>query len=94
MMKPLPSQRPSFKPLHKMLTGAISSRLLMGGLTLGVFNVLGNWQIAEQVATDLDTDTGNTECILDGLTNIGLLEKREGRYRNLPLSNIYLSSRS
>ena len=93
-MKQMPLQVPSFRPLHKMLTGAISSRLLQGGLNLKIFDALQDWRTAEQTAAELGTDTANTEYFMDALTNIGLLEKRRGRYRNMPLTNQYLSSAS
>ncbi len=93
-MKQMPPKVPSFKPLHKMLTGAISSRLLLGGLNLKIFDVLEDWRTAEQTAAELGTNAGSTEYFMDALTNIGLLEKRGGRYRNMPMTNQYLSSAS
>jgi SAM-dependent methyltransferase len=91
-MRPLPPEGPSFKPLHDMLTAAIPARLLQAGLRLGIFNVLGTWRTADEVAAELDADANNTGFVLDALTNIGLIEKREWRYRNSALANHYLSS--
>ncbi len=93
-MKILPAQETSFKPLHKMLIGAISARLLTGGLNLRLFDAVREWRTAEQAAADLGADIRNTEYFLDALTNIGLLEKKAGRYRNMPLSARYLVSGS
>lgn len=93
-MKPLPTEVLSFRPLHKMLTGAIASRLLTGGLNIKIFDVLEDWRTAEQAAAGCDTGIRNTEYFLDALANTGLLEKKEGRYRNMPLSSLYLVSGS
>lgn len=94
-MKQMPLQAPgSFRPLHKMLTGAIKSRLLLGGLNLKIFDALEEWATSEQVSVNLNSDTKSTEYFMDALTNIGLLEKRGGHYRNMLLSSLYLSSSS
>ncbi|WP_419662047.1 O-methyltransferase, family II [Desulfosarcina variabilis str. Montpellier] len=90
-MRPLPTQGPSFTPLHDMLTAAIPARLLQAGLALGIFNVLGTFRTAGEVAAELDADASNTRLVLDALTNVGLIEKSEGRYQNSALANHYLS---
>ena len=93
-MIPLPKEGRTFKPLYDMLTAAIPARLLQAGLTLGVFNVLGTWRTAPEAAAEMGADTRNARFFLDALTNIGLIEKCHGRYRNSPLADRHLASDS
>jgi predicted O-methyltransferase YrrM len=96
MMKELPRDPLSYRPLHEMLIGATRAHLLKSAMSLRVFDVLepDTFKSGADVAEALGTHPGNTGHFLDTLTTIGLLEKRQGSYRNLPVTEKFLTSGS
>jgi len=90
----LPTQTQSFRPLHEIMISQIRSRLLQAGLSLGVFDLLGDFRTAGEAAAEMGAHARNLALFLDALANLGLVEKRDGRYRNSPLASEFLVSSS
>ncbi|MBN2126520.1 MAG: methyltransferase type 12, partial [Deltaproteobacteria bacterium] len=93
-MKGLPATPLDYGGLYQILVGPIRARLMMAGIELRIFNLLKTYCSAEDVARDAGTHPGNTRCFLDALVTIDLVEKKDGRYRNLPLTRAFLSEDS
>ncbi|WP_319522447.1 methyltransferase [uncultured Desulfosarcina sp.] len=83
-MKKLPTIEVSYAVLQDMATAPIRSRLLTAGLELGVFDEMNDYRSADDIAAAVGSHVGNTGRFLDALTTIGLVEKRNGLYRNRP----------
>lgn len=93
-MKALPMETKSYRDLYVILMGAARTRLMMSALELGLFNELHTFKPAEDIADCLGTDPGNTERFLDALAMIDLIEKKDGLYRNLPITQAFLTEGS
>lgn len=95
-MRELPRDTASYRRLHEMMAGAARSQLLSTALSLKVFDALDSkkFRDAAQTAKTLGTHSENTRYFLDALTTLGVLEKRNGSYRNLPLAEKFLRSDS
>jgi len=76
--------------LFQILMGPIKARLMMTGIELRVFNVLTSFRTAEDVAREIGAHPENTRRFLDALVTIDLLEKQNGLYRNLPITQTFL----
>jgi predicted O-methyltransferase YrrM len=81
-MKTLPFVENSYAMLNEIVTAPIRSRLLMAGIDLGVFDEMDRFRSAEEIADAIGSHPGNTERMLNALATIGLVEKKEGRFRN------------
>ncbi len=90
----LPMNDTSYKPLYDILTGMIPAKVLETAIELNVFDHMETWRAAQAVSDSLGTHGDNTRHFLDALATIGLLEKKEGLYRNSPLANEYLVNTS
>ena len=80
--------------IFNLTTAPLRLELMMTGLRLKVFDRLGQPATAEQVAAVMETHEGNTAHLLDHLATIGLVDKRDGRYRNTPEAERFLVSTS
>jgi len=89
-MKKLPEVNQSFEDLFKTLFAPIRSKLLMTGIELKVFNALSEPKSADAVAQAIGTHPRNTGVFLDSLTAIDLLQKKNGLYRNSPITQAFL----
>ena len=89
-MKKLPEVNQSYEDLFKMLIAPIRSKLLLTGIELKVFNQLSESKSADAVAQAIGTHPRNTGVFLDSLTAIGLLQKKNGLYRNSPIAQAFL----
>jgi len=89
MMK-LPEVNQSSEDLIKMLLAPIRSKLLLTGIELKVFNQLSEPRSADAVAQAIGTHPRNTGVFLDSLTAIDLLQKKNGLYRNSPITQAFL----
>ncbi len=89
-MAALPHTQQSYKELYDIIKGALRARIMLAGLELGLFDCLDQPASARQVAGELGLHPLNTARVLDALATIGLLAKREGNYRNSPLSQAFL----
>lgn len=93
-MKQLPVMNMDYGKLYQILAGPIKTRLMMTGIELKVFDLLKTFRSAEDAARDMDTHAENTRRFLDALATIDLVEKKNGLYRNLPVTQIFLSEDS
>lgn len=72
-------------------SGYQRSRLILTGFELNVWSAIGGESLSgEDVAARIGADTRGTERLCNALCAIGLMEKRNGRYSNTPLSSRYL----
>lgn len=93
-MKKLPFVENSYKSFYDMVMEPIRSRLLMTGIELGIFDEMKEFRSAPDIAASMRTHPENTERFLNALTTIGLVEKRNGIYRNRPESGAFLAGNS
>ncbi len=93
-MNQLPAATMDYRELYQIVTGPVKTRLMMTGIELRVFKRLETFRSAEDVARELDAHPENTRCFLDALVTIDLLEKENGLYRNLPITQTFLSEAS
>jgi len=80
------------KKLRELWRGFWSARVLLTANNYRVFNYLQKPQSARTISKKLNTDLRATEILLDALTGLGLLKKRNERYLNTPLSEKFLVS--
>jgi (2Fe-2S) ferredoxin/predicted O-methyltransferase YrrM len=80
--------------LNDRLRGFQESRALLTALELDLFTALGDGGSAEAAAAKMGTDARATEMLLNALVSMGLLVKREGVFRNTPVTGRYLSATS
>ncbi len=79
------------KALNELIWGYRASRALQVASGLGVFTVLsGRVMGSEEIAEKCRSKAGLTEKLLIGCAAMGLLEKKEGRYKNSALAEKYL----
>jgi ubiquinone/menaquinone biosynthesis C-methylase UbiE len=86
-------QTPSItaKPIMDLAAAFQRSRPLLTAFELGLFTVLNDdSQTSEAAAAALGTEPRATDRLMNALTALGLLEKRDGRFSNTPLSGKYL----
>ena len=89
-MKMLPEVNVSFGDLYRMVVAPVRSKLLLTGIELKVFNQLSEPKSADAVAQAIGTHPRNTGVFLDSLTAIDLLQKKNGLYRNSPITQAFL----
>jgi len=77
---------------QRQVRGYQESRVILTALELDVFSHLGKGATAAEVAAGIEARPRSTEMLLNALTAIGLLEKREDRFRNTPLASRYLTA--
>ncbi len=80
------------EPMMQTIRAFQESRVLLTAVELDVFTVVGSGATAEQVAATLRTDARATEMLLNALVSLGVLEKRDGTFRNAPDTARYLVS--
>jgi precorrin-6B methylase 2 len=79
----------------ELLLGFWISRTVMAAVELGVFDVLGSEGLPlEEAQAALGLSTRPARALLDTCAAAGLLEKKDGRYRNTPLASRYLTAHS
>ena len=70
-------------PLLYGFWGMASSRTLMAGVELGVFDTLAKRPCsAEEIAREIECDPTGTEALLNSLNGFGYLKRKNGLYRN------------
>ncbi|POX50069.1 methyltransferase [Streptomyces sp. Ru72] len=78
-------------PLIKLTIADCAAKALHSGVTLGVFGALADGPLdAAAVADRTATHHRMLPDFLDALAGLGLLERRDGRYRNSELAQTYL----
>lgn len=71
--------------LDQISNGFMEAKVLLAGAELGLFDRLsGDGATAAEAALSLGAPVRPIEMILDALTAMEIVEKRQGRYRNLP----------
>src|SRR5262245_29679942 len=89
---PAEAELPSALPLMALSTGFWAFKTLAAAHELDLFSRLagGAGTTAPELADALGLQVRPAEMLLTGCAALGLLEKRDGRYRNTPLSEAYL----
>lgn len=80
------------QPLYEMVYAKIKTQLVMTGIRLGVHDHLETPASAGELARRLELEPVNAGFFLNGLAALGLLEKKQGLYRNTRLSSTFLVS--
>ncbi len=82
---------PSSRAILDMATAFQRSRVLLTAYELGLFTAINDeWKTSAEVAHALDSDARATDRLMNALTALGLLEKREGRFTNSPAAATFL----
>ena len=89
-MKKLPEVNVSPRELNEMHIGIIRAKLLLAGIELEIFNHLSESLSADAVAKAISAHPANTRLFLDGLVANGLVAKKNGLYRNTPITQEFL----
>ena len=94
-MKKFSEADPGINKLFEMvLYTPMYSKALTAGIELDIFSALTEPKKYTQVAKELSLHPENTEYLLDALTSIELLDKKDGLYKNTALSNKHLVKNS
>lgn len=88
----MPTTREQAQWLRMLWGGFWSSRIIITANNLGVFDQLTEPKSAPDVARAIKADPRATEVLLDALTALRLAKKKDGCYRNAPLSATFLVS--
>ncbi len=80
------------KELKKIWGGFQASRVLITANNLGVFDYLQDEKSVRQLARLMGTDRRATEILLDALAGLGLLKKKNDKYRNGDSASRFLVS--
>jgi len=89
-MKQLPVVKESFRTVFDMCRWPVREKVLAAGIELGIFDAISAPASAENVARSIGTHPGNTGLLLDALAALDLVVKRNGLYRNAPVSQAFL----
>jgi SAM-dependent methyltransferase len=89
---PQPTDPPlTAKSLTEMATAFQRSRPLLTAFELGLFTVLNSESRTSAATADaLGTDPRATDRLMNALVALGLLEKKDGAFRNTPLAAAHL----
>jgi (2Fe-2S) ferredoxin/predicted O-methyltransferase YrrM len=80
--------------LSDRIRGFQESRVILTALELDLFTAVGEGAGAVEVAARLHTDPRATEMLLNALTSLRLLVKRDGSFHNSPAAGRYLAAGS
>ncbi len=78
--------------LAEKLRGFMESRVLLTAIELDVFSAAGNGATAGQIAKKSATDPRATEMLLNALSAMGLLGKRDGRFAPSPAARRFFAA--
>ena len=79
------------RPLMRILGDFANSQILDAALEYDFFTLIHKGsQTADEVAREAETDPRATRIVLDGLIALALIEKKDGRYSLLPVSETFL----
>jgi hypothetical protein len=80
-----------YSDLAKLTGGHVEARMVPAAVELEIFEAIGNHALeATSVADSLDLDPRATKLMLNALTTLGLLRKREDRFSVTDVSSKYL----
>lgn len=75
--------------------GFMASKQLLAAVQIGLFEQLAEQPAtADELAQRTDTPLRTTRIAADAMASLGLLEKRDGAYRNSPVADAFLSGRT
>lgn len=78
--------------ISALCRGFVESRLMLTAVELDIFSILaGNWLSVDEISGPRDWDARALRILLDALTVIGVLDKRNGKYSTTELSAQMLS---
>ena len=81
------------RPLMRILGDFVNSRILDAALEYDFFTFIDRgFRTADEIAREAATDPRATRIVLDSLIALALVEKKDGRYFLLPLSETFLVS--
>jgi predicted O-methyltransferase YrrM len=80
--------------LDRRIRAFQESRVLLTAIELDLFEALGPGATAAGVAETLGTDPRATEMLMNALVSLGLIEKRDGIFRNAPEATQHFTRRS
>jgi predicted O-methyltransferase YrrM len=87
----------SVEPLEKLMDRIRAfqeSRALLTAVELDLFSAVGQGATAAEVASRLQTDERATEMLMNALVALGMLQKKNGVFRNTRVAAQYLTERS
>jgi hypothetical protein len=74
------------RPLMRILGDFANSQILDAALEYDFFTLIHKGsQTADEVAREAGTHPRATRIVLDGLIALALIEKKDGRYHNIPI---------
>src|SRR5918996_3483063 len=84
-------QELSPRPLMRILGDFANSQILDASLEYDFFTIIHKGtQTADDIAREAGTDPRATRIVLDSLPALGLVEKRDGKYRLTPMAEQFL----
>jgi predicted O-methyltransferase YrrM len=78
--------------LLQTIRGFQESRVILTALELDIFSATGNGAGTEEVARRIHADPRATGMLLNALTAMGLLTKRDGRFADTPVAARFLAA--
>ncbi|MHC1611371.1 MAG: methyltransferase family protein, partial [Candidatus Methanospirareceae archaeon] len=84
----------SSEPLDRMVKGCEALHIIATARDFGIFDLLEESKTAEQISSEIGTDTSLTEKFLNALVASQLLSKHDGRYTNAELASTFLMKSS
>ncbi len=93
-MNSMPSVELSYGSLHQIALGPLKAALMNCAIELKLFDQLSQPRQAADIAHALGLNQDNTRRLLDALTTIDLLQKKNGAYRNTEIARTFLVSDS
>ncbi len=82
------------REIRKIWGGFLAARVLLTANNYKVFDFSKKQRTAKALAKDIGTDRRATEILLDALTGLGLLSKKNSRYTNTDIASQFLVSES
>lgn len=82
------------KELRQILFGFRPARVLLTANNYRIFDHLSKPLPSKTISKKVDADLRATEILLDALASIGLVEKKNNRYRNTQIASQFLVSKS
>ncbi len=80
-----------FDYLLQLSCGYWKSQVLFTAVEFDIFTLISDGKVtAKEISQSIHTDERATEMLLNALVSLELLEKRENRYENSHISNVYL----
>ena len=86
---------PDPSPVTNLIDAFRWSKTMFTAVSLGIFDILHEAPAdLATLAARTQTQPAALERLLDGCASLGFLAKDDGRYRNLPVADVYLTRSS